>query len=290
MESTAAQDKISDYEFSLFRDYISENSGISIPPEKSYLIETRLTKLMLDAGADSFEEFYKHIMADPKSPMHQRIINAITTNETLWFRDSAPWKVLEEIYLPRLVEDLRAGMKARARVWCAAVSTGQEIYSTVMCVDDFLSRNRITDIDLSCFDFFATDISGNALDIAKKGRYDSISIKRGLSDYYRKKYFIEDGSAWNIKSSIRDAVKFERFNLQDSYFRFGLFDIVFCRYVMIYFSDDLKREIVEKMRAVLADDGVLFTGNYALFDFFKDDFDTNHYGNLTYYTGKERSQ
>ena len=280
------QGSINENEFLLWRDYINEMCGIVIPPEKAYLIETRLSKLMIDAGADSFGEFYDFVIADSDPLTPQKIINAITTNETQWFRDDAPWKVLEEISLPGLVEKLASGRKSRIRIWCAAVSTGQEVYSTVMCVDDYLRKNRVKDVDLSGFDFFATDISSRALDIAKKGRYDAASIMRGLGDYYRSRYFTQNGSAWSIDPKIRDAVRFARFNLQENYQSLGMFDIIFCRYVLIYFPDDLKKEIIAKMYDALMDDGLLFTGNYALYDFFNDNFDAGHYENLTYYSKK----
>jgi len=280
---------INESEFLLFRDYINDSCGIHIPHEKAYLIETRLTKLMLDVGADSFGEFYRFIVANPNSSVHQKIINAITTNETMWFRDGAPWKVLEEKLLPHLVEELASGRKTRVRVWCSAVSTGQEIYSTVMCVDDFLNRNKMAGINLSYFDFFATDISSNVLDIAKKGRYDKISIMRGLSDYYRQNYFVKNGSAWDIDPKIRNAVRFDKFNLQNSYQLFGQFDIIFCRYVLIYFADVCKQEIINKMHHALNDEGILFIGNYVLYEMFQDCFETNHYGNLTYYSKKGAS-
>jgi len=285
LDLKSQHNKLNEYEFTLFSNYISKNCGISIPPEKAYLIETRLTKLMIDAGVETFGAFYRYLVSKPDcSPIHQKVINAITTNETLWFRDISPWKVLEDVYLPLFVEELMSGKRSRVRIWCSAVSTGQEIYSTVMFIDDYLNKNRVAGIDLSKFDFFATDISSSVIDIAKKGRYDAISIMRGLSDYYREKYFVRNGSAWDLDKKILDAVRFKNFNLQNSYALFGQFDVIFCRYVLIYFSDASKKEIVGKMRDVLADGGVLFTGNYILYDLFKDDFYTNHYDNLTYYT------
>jgi chemotaxis protein methyltransferase CheR len=283
---TKKQNPISENEFSLFRDYIIKNSGIVISPAKAYLIETRLSKLMLDAKTDSFEEFYRYIIANTDPLMPQKIINAITTNETLWFRDGAPWKVLEEILLPNLVEALLSGKKNRVRIWHAAVSTGQEVYSAAMCVNNYLVKKRVKGVSLSDFHFFATDISSRVLEIAKKGRYDAISMMRGMNDDYKSKYFIQNGSAWDIDQKIRDAIQFERFNLQNDYIKFGTFDIIFCRYVLIYFSDELKREIVRKMANSLAEGGILFTGNYALYDLFIDEYIARHYGNLTYYTKK----
>jgi len=283
MEFKRIQCSINEREFTLFRDYIAEKSGIVIPPEKAYLIETRLSKLMLDAEADSFGAFYQYIIARSDSGMTEKILDAITINETMWFRDATSWKVMEEVILPPLVADLAAGRKNRARIWCAAVSTGQEVYSAVMCVDNYLKTKKIAGVTLSQFDFFATDISGRVIAIAKNGRYDKISIMRGLGDDYRQKYFTQNGSVWEIEPDIKKAVRFERFNLQNSYRNFGLFDVIFCRYVLIYFSDELKKDIVRRLRDALTDGGVLFTGNYVLYDLFRDDFFVEHYDNLTYY-------
>ena len=276
--------RISNNEFSLFREYIIDICGIAIPQEKAYLIETRLTKLMIDVGAETFGELYSHIKSSSDPSISQKIIDAITTNETLWFRDGLPWKFLEEVYLPKLVEEIASGKKARARIWCSAVSTGQEAYSTVMCVDNYLRKNHVHGVSLSDFDFLATDISCRVLDIAKKGVYDKISIMRGLSDQNRARYFEEKGAAWAIDPRIRDAVKFKCFNLKGNYQLLGHFDIIFCRYVLIYFSMDLKRETIAKMHDALTEGGVLFTGNYVLYDLFEDGYDTNHFENLTYYT------
>ena len=281
-----SQISISESEFLLFRNYIAKNCGIFISPEKTYLLETRLSRFLVDAGTDSFAKFYDYIISGSDPLMPQKIINAITTNETQWFRDSAPWKVLEERILPGLVDKLVSGKKNRVRIWSAAASTGQEIYSTAMCIDNYLSQKNIKGISLSNFSFIATDISSNVLEIAKKGRYDKISIMRGLNDYYKKKYFKENGSAWDIDPKIRSAIRFEHFNLQDSFKNFGQFDIIFCRYVLIYFSDDLKKEIVAKVADSLSTNGILFTGNYALYELFRNNYDFDHYGNLTYYIKK----
>jgi len=276
----------SEEEFHLFREYIKNSCGICIPPEKAYLIETRLSKLMIDAGAENFSEFFKIITTKINYPLHQQIINAITTNETLWFRDESPWKYLEEELLPKMVEDIATGKKKKVRIWSAASSTGKEIYSTVMCIDNYLQIHKPMGVRLSDFEFFATDISMHVLETGKTGRYDSISITRGLSDYYKSKYFTQNNSAWDIDPKIRDAVNFRHFNLQNSYQRFGLFDIIFCRYVLIYFTDDLKKEIIKKMHGALTDGGILFTGNYALYNMFEDYFNVDHFENTTYYSKK----
>ena len=271
-------------ELELFRAFLQERSGIVVPPEKAYLFETKLSSMMVNAGVDSFREFYEYIISGADPHIAQKIIDAMTVNETLWFRDSSPWKVLERNVLPRLVEEIKSGKKDKARIWCAAVSTGQEAYSTAMCVDDFLGKSGEKAVTLQDFDFLATDISGRVLSIAKMGRYDAITIGRGLPDRYRDKYFTQDGSAWDLDSKIRESVRFSHFNLKNNYEILGSFDVIFCRYVLIYFSNDLRKEVAAKMHASLGEGGVLFTGNYPMFDIFADYYDPNHYGNLTYYS------
>jgi len=280
------QGSITQEEYILFRDYVLRSCGIVIPPEKAYLFETRLAKLMLDTMSDSFSDFYQYVRKNTDPTIRQKIINAITTNETQWFRDDTPWRVLEETLLPRYVNELLSGRKPKIRIWSTAVSTGQEIYSTAMCVDNYLRKNRVMGVRLSDFEFFATDVSSRVLDMAQKGRYDRISISRGLSDDYREKYFAQSGAAWELDPRIREAVKFSHFNLQSGCDAFGLFDIIFCRYVLIYFSDELKKKIITELRHSLINSGVLFTGSYALYDLFRDDFDMKHYQNLTYYVKK----
>ena len=244
---------------------------------------------MFEVGAESFTDFYVYIMSNPDQGLSEKIVNAITINETMWFRDQAPWKVLEEHVLPQLVDDIRSGKKNRGRIWSAAVSTGQEIYSTVMCVDNYLEKRGIKDVSLDNFEFIATDIAGPILDIAKHGRYDKVSIMRGLDDYYKMKYFAQSGSVWDIDPRIRDAVRFERFNLQNNFALFGTFDVIFCRYVLIYFSEEFKKAVIKKLYHALASDGVLFTGNYVLYELFKDDFESMHYENLTYFTKQKET-
>jgi len=287
-KTNLSQVSVNEKEFSLLSNYVVKNSGIVIPAEKAYIFETRLSKFLVDAGVNTFEELYDYIINKNDPLFHQKIINSITTNETKWFRDETPWKVLEEKLLPGLVDDLVSGRKTRIRIWSAAASTGQEIYSTVMCVDNYLKKNNVKDISLKDFDFFATDISSNVLEIAKKGRYDRISITRGLDEQYKAKYFSNTDSVWVLDPEICKAVKFEHFNLKDNYQIFGSFDIIFCRYVLIYFSDTLKKEIVAKIYDSLREKGVLFTGNYALYDLFKNNFDADFYGNLSYYIKKKR--
>ena len=283
-------ESINENEFKLISDYVAGISGVVIPPEKIYLIETRLFKLVLDYGAESFSDFYYDVISRNDPEITQHIINSITVNETFWFRDVLLWKCFEQEVLPRYVNALLTGEKAKIRIWSAATSTGQEAYSIAMCIDNYLKRNNITNVSLSDFDILATDISSRVLDIARTGRYDKISITRGLSEHYKAHYFRSDGAAWDLDRSITDAVRFRKFNLMDSYKIFGTFDAIFCRYVLIYFSNALKREVALNMSNSLVGGGMFFTGNYVLYDMLKEIFDVNTYGNLTYYSKKTASK
>ena len=269
--------------YSLISKYIYDISGIIIPPEKYYMIDTRLTKLMFDTGVDNLGDYYKVIACgDPK--IDQSIINAITVNETFWFRDESLWKCFEQEILPGFIDRLRDAEKNRIRIWSAAASTGQEAYSIAMCIDNYLKKNNIQDIKLTDFEILATDISSRVIEIAKTGKYDKVSMTRGLSDFYKETYFKNNGSVWELDQKIRDAVEFRHLNLNKSYSGIGKFDIIFCRYVLIYFPDELKEKIVTKIKDTLNDNGVLFTGIYVILNILGDSFNTETYDNLTYYT------
>ena len=271
-------------EYSKIGKYIADISGMVIPPEKNYLIQTRLFKLILDHGVETFDEFYEKAVKSDDPNIAQKIINAITVNETLWFRDAVLWKGFEREILPGFIDKLVRGEKQKIRIWSAAASTGQEAYSTAMCIDNYLKRSNITSIGLSDFDIIATDISTRVLDLAKNGKYDRISMSRGMNDHYKAAYFKSDGSSWVLDDEINKAVKFYKFNLMDDFTGFGKFDVIFCRYVLIYFPMQLKIDVISKMSDSLVNGGVLFTGNYVLYDLFRDIFNTKSYDNLTYYT------
>lgn len=273
--------------FSLFRAYISKQCGIDIPEDKAYLVETRLSRLLADSHFSSFEELYSDILLHNDPVQAEKIIDAITTNETSWFRDKTPWNILEDIYLPKFIEEIRCGRKSKIRIWSAAASTGQEIYSTAMCVDSWLKRHSIHDIGLQHFEFVATDISKTVLRMAQNARYDAISIMRGLDAAYKANYFVKNGAVWTLNEQIRSAVTFRHFNLQGSFILLGTFDVIFCRYVMIYFSDALKREMSDKLRMSLYPDSPLFLGASELYSDIDRNFSRSHYGNGSYYIRRD---
>lgn len=274
--------KLSDYEYILFKKFIEEKSGIEISQEKAYLIETRLEGFLKELKLGSFQQLYFAAQSD--HTLADKIIDAITTNETLWFRDQLPWQYLESTRMKRYVDELRNKQKTKIRIWSVASSTGQEAYSAAMMIDRYLEIHHIADVTLSQFEIIATDISQAALDIARKGRFDSIAILRGLDSAYRDKYFKKIGLEYEIDEKIRNSVSFQKFNLQNSFIMLGTFDIIFLRYVMIYFSQRLRLEIAQKLQSSLRNDGVLFLGSSELYKCISSNFATHYFKKGMFYT------
>jgi len=264
--------------------YIKDRCGIQIPEDKAYLIESRLAKLLAEYSAKSFTDLY-HMLCDHRNnnELTEKVIDAITINETQWFRDKTPWRILEDILLPVYVKELREKKRSRVRIWSAACSTGQEPYSTAMCINNYLSRRGVDDIGLFDFEILATDISQAALQIARIGRYDNISAMRGLDDTYRNRYLKREGQVWVIDERLKKAVSFQQFNLCKSFLLLGQFDIIFCRYVTIYFFEEFKKEVLRKMASALNPKGVLFLGNSEIFSEPGEDFVVEEYKGGVYY-------
>ncbi|MCX7747653.1 MAG: protein-glutamate O-methyltransferase CheR [Clostridia bacterium] len=277
---------LSSKEFYLFQKYIEEQCGICIGQDKAYLIESRLSKLLVDSGLPSFEALYQKIRTGRDKSIAEKVVDAITTNETLWFRDKIPWQTMEDLFLPKYIKDLREGKKSEIKIWSAACSTGQEPYSTAMFIDHYLQSNNIKDIRLSQFKILATDISSTVLEVAKMGKYDSISIMRGLHETYKTDYFKNEGRVWHLSENIKAAVQFKQFNLQSSFLFLGKFDMIFCRYVMIYFSDIFKKEVLSKIASALNPGGVMFIGSSELFNDYKENFHMKQHKTGVYYEVK----
>jgi len=277
---------LSNKEFNHFQKYIKEQCGIAIGDEKAYLIESRLTKLLIETKLNTFEELYEMLYHKRDPKLSEKVIDAITTNETLWFRDKTPWIILENELIPQYIEKVRK-TKQRIRIWSAAASSGQEAYSTVISIHQHLKKNQIKDVTLNDFEIIGTDISAPILEIAKAGRYDPISIMRGLDPKLKETYFQNEGRIWIFKDEFRKHVKFRKFNLQNSFNSMSQFDVIFCRYVMIYFSQEFKREMTKKLAQSMKPGGILFIGNSEIFPEHKDYFETKKSGKGIYYQVKE---
>jgi len=278
--------KINDPEYILMRKYIEEHCGIHLQDDKEYLIESRLSDLLAENGCRSFQEFhFKARTQDRTGELRDQIVDAMTTNETSWFRDKNVWDYLREVAVPNLTD--MAVRTGRAKVWSAAVSTGQEAYSLLMLLEEALAERGLATF-LDRIGIFATDISTSALSTAMAARYDTIAMNRGLPEGKKNRYFTRDGNFRIFDQELRKRVEFRRFNLQNKFMFPARFDLILCRYVSIYFSDVFKQELFEKMSEVLKPGGVLLLGaTESLREFSASaDFDISYYKNTVINTKK----
>ncbi|MBF0102015.1 MAG: protein-glutamate O-methyltransferase CheR [Desulfobacterales bacterium] len=268
--------KITENEYLLMSKYIEENCGIHLSKGKEYLIESRLVDLLEEYACDSFQQFYFKAKADTLGKLRDRIIDAMTTNETLWFRDDTTWKYIKEVAVPALLD--KAERSGNVRIWSAASSTGQEAYSLLMTLDEEAKKRGKPDL-LNRITIIGTDISTSALFIAISGRYDSMAVSRGLPLDKKNKYFTKDGNVWVFNQELKKRVQFQKFNLLNSLSSLGSFDMVLCRYVIIYFSDAVKKELFRKIATTLISKGILLLGASENLRGFTDAFETIYYKN-----------
>jgi chemotaxis protein methyltransferase CheR len=242
--------------FEFFTALLERLSGISYTTGKEYLIESRLNELALSLGYKDVNELYHSIVkkgADLK--LLNEIIDALTTNETYFFRDYHPFEAIRTYIFPELLKKRMA--EKRINIWSAACSTGQEPYSIAMLLLEhffkFLQIYKIT--------ILATDISQKCLEKAEKGVYNQIEINRGLPIAYLVKYFKQDGSHWYIDEKVKKLVKFQKLNLLESSMRLSdRFDLILCRYVLIYFSEEIKKKVLIDLWKLLNPGGYLLLG------------------------------
>lgn len=281
---------LSGQEYQLFQRYIAKKCGIALDDTKAYLVESRLAKLLIDANCESFSELFLLLQSHSDANIETKVIDAITTNETYWFRDPGAWQVITNEWLPQKIAAFQAGKHEKIRVWSAASSTGQEIYSLVITICEYLKNNRITAVSIDDFEFLATDISTSVLSIARRGHYDPITIMRGLKPDLRDAYFHREGTSWVLNEAYRKRVRFEQFNLQNSFLLLGKFDLVFCRNVLIYFTEALRRDIFIKTAQVLKPEGFLLIGAAEIYYTMDEFFDKNITSDGTYFTVKEATK
>jgi len=241
-------------EFEQFRVFLEKTSGIQLGDNKQYLVVSRLNKLMEQQGIKTLGELTSRIQS--RNALRDQVVDAMTTNETLWFRDTYPFEVLKQRVLPEL---LKASPNQRLRIWSAACSSGQEPYSLAMSLDEF-ERSNPGQMKGGA-QIVATDLSATMLNACRNAEYDSLAIGRGLSNERLQRYFdAKEGGRWAVKPALKSRIEFRPLNLLDSYAALGKFDIVFCRNVLIYFSPEVKKDILRRMHATLKPGGYLFLG------------------------------
>jgi len=273
-------------EFELLRSLIEVECGIVVEKGKEYLIESRLSGLAVENACRSFGDFYLKAKNDTNGRLRDQIVDAMTTNETMWFRDRGPFDILEQVLLPPLIEEIKASRKYKARIWSAAASTGQEPYSIAMIINEVCRFRGGGVITPDFFQIIATDISPTALETAAAGRYDTLSMSRGMRPEFLQFYFRQEGTKWTIIPQIRKMVTFQKFNLLGPFTGLGTFDIIFCRNVAIYFSDTYKRELFRKLARSLNVGGHLMLGSAESLAHYSTDFLLRDYKNSLFYQVK----
>ncbi len=272
-------------EFSLIRTFIEDNCGIVVGDQKSYLIESRLADLLKANDCTNLTQLYNLLLSGTVSGLRDKVIDAITTNETFWFRDGIPFELLRNVLLSTLLIQKPNG---KYRIWSSGCSTGQEPYSMAMIIDSYLSSNPNTGLRLKDFEIVATDISSAALFAATAGRYDQYAMSRGIDDRAVAKYFKKSGRVWVINDEIRQAVTFRKFNLQDTFAALGRFDLIFCRNVLIYFSSELKSQLMDKFANSLSGAAILVLGSAETTSGYSERFDTISSDHGIYHTPRRR--
>jgi chemotaxis protein methyltransferase CheR len=262
--------------------YILSISGIDLDESKAYLIETRLGGLVKEYQCSSYGDLCTRAKIDSSKIIENRIIDAISTNETFFFRDTGPFEVLQHKILPDLIDRRTEKSSGRLpipiRIWSAACSTGQEVYSIAMVLRELLPDLKKYNIKL-----IATDISDAAIAQASYGRYNKFEIERGLSKDKLQKYFIPNGGNWKICDEIRAMVSFDKRNILQPFIGIGKLDIIFCRNVAIYFKTEERKKLFEKIVHVLEPDGYLIIGSTESLNDINPMFESKRYLRTIYY-------
>lgn len=246
--------EITPQEYEAFKTFLQDACGILLGENKQYLVKSRLRRIMEENKLGTLDELLKRVKQTGRSSLKEVVIDAMTTNETLWFRDNHPFRILQEKLLPEFGD--RKGAQS-LRIWSAACSTGQEPYSVGMIIEEFRRQRpgKLRDVKIT-----ATDISKSVLEVARRGEYEMIAIGRGLSPERQKQFFTPAmNGSWQIRPQIKSMVEFRELNLLERYM-LGKFDIVLCRNVLIYFSAELKKDILTRIHATLNPGGYLILG------------------------------
>lgn len=243
--------QLSDADFKFYQSLLLEKSGLSLTTEKSYLLTTRLNPVASSLGYAKLGDFTDALRK--KDPALVRsVVEAMTTNETSFFRDTKPFQTLKEL-LPQIAK-ARERQKT-IRIWSAACSSGQECYSIAMILHEYFCNKPDWKVKI-----VATDISNDILALAQKGEYTQFEVQRGLTIQMMMKYFTQVGTVWRVKDELRNMVEFKNLNLLESMTHLGSFDFIFCRNVLIYFNPETKTRVLTKMAERMQPDGYLFLG------------------------------
>ena len=258
---------LADDEYQKFRSFLEKQSGIVLGDNKQYLVRSRLAPLMGKYDLPSISHVIKRSMEPAERQLRLDAIDAMTTNETLWFRDRYPFELLVKQVLPEMDDK-----KAPIKIWSAACSSGQEPYSIGMSILEYQQQKPNSfgrGIGIT-----ATDLSASMLERCAQAEYDNLALARGLSEDRKRQFFDELPSGnMKIKPKVRSLVNFRSHNLLESYNLLGKFDVIFCRNVLIYFSTEAKAKILRQFAAALNPNGILFLGASESITGLTDEFD-----------------
>ena len=271
--------------------YVFDICGIVLGDDKQYLVEQRLSPVLPDLGCTSFSDLASKLnLGGINFLVREKILNAMTTNETSFFRDEHPYVAFRERIMPDMIERAKERKDrpwtrrgAKVSMWSVAASTGQEPYSMAMIIADVVNMKGMGLVFMEDFGILGTDISSKVLSKAIEGKYGPLEVARGLTQDMRNKHFVKDGEYYVINDKIRKIVEFKAFNIQDPFTQIGSFDVIFCRNILIYFSDDAKRKILSQFYQILAPNGYLLLGSAENMYNLNNDFTTERYGATTIY-------
>jgi chemotaxis protein methyltransferase CheR len=239
-----------DYEY--LRKLLKDHSGLDLSADKQYLIESRLLPLSRKGGLPGIGELVQKMKGGSASHIAQ-VVEAMTTNETFFFRDKVPFDHFRDTIMPEVLK-ARAGRKS-VRIWCAAGSTGQEPYSLAMCLKEMSAALGGWRVEI-----IATDLSQEVLEKSRAGVYSQFEVQRGLPIQLLVKYFKQIGELWQISADIRAMVQHRQLNLLHDFSQLGTFDVIFCRNVLIYFDQDTKVNVFGRLARSMEADGFLALG------------------------------
>ena len=239
--------------FTLLQRFVRDHAGLALEEEKRYLIESRLQPVMRDEKIQSLDVLAQKLLSDPRSDLATLVIEALTINETSFFRDRALFTAFAERLLPALIAEKKD--QRRLRVWCAGCSTGQEPYSLAMLIDE-----QARDLSGWQVEIVATDLSASVVENARRGIYSQFEVQRGLPVKMLLRYFTQQGDSWRISDYLRAKISFRAQNLMNVPRDAGKFDIIFCRNVLIYFDVATKRQVLGRLAGALAPAGYLVLG------------------------------
>jgi chemotaxis protein methyltransferase CheR len=268
-------------DFNFVRDLVRSRSGIVLEPGKEYLVETRLLPVARTAGDENVARFISRLRSAATPALLTAVVEALTTNETSWFRDRHPYDALRDHVLPELMA--RPKTHRRISVWSAACSSGQEPYSIAMVLADAMANNPGWSADI-----VATDLSNDILAQARSARYSQREMNRGLPAALLVRHFERAGTHWALREPIRKMVSFRALNLAVPLPTMTPVDIVFLRNVLIYFDAAMKRQVLAQVRRVLRPDGYLFLGGAETTLHLDDEFERSPLGATSLYRLRKR--